>query len=318
MNLLKIFLKHPQLINLSGYEKDVATGEEWRLRPKTKKEILELIQEARYVMIEGDLILEASDEISHPTMKTVSDLSDIFKDHQPLMTNRKQRSAHSSDLLGRPIVPPFELTWFEVYNSSNGGKTIPMMFFDTVMGSGKKVPLASVGMLVHQTGPGLYDIFSLEAGQGERNPENIGWNISIMRNVQSSYDPRADLLCQISLRGWLRAIELGAMGMENTDETVFLPRGEGNKGKVKPHHIRQIVRIVPKKMKARIAPVTPKGQIDWSHRWEVRGHWRKVDGIGKDPEGMYIVEGWTWVNDFVKGPEELPIVKKLRLVSGGN
>jgi hypothetical protein len=58
------------------------------------------------------------------------------------------------------------------------------------------------------------------------------------------------------------------------------------------------------------------GKIDFSHRWEVRGHWRRVAGMGKDREGNYEVRGLTWVKDCVKGPEELPIIQKLRWVPG--
>lgn len=39
----------------------------------------------------------------------------------------------------------------------------------------------------------------------------------------------------------------------------------------------------------------------YSHRFDVRGHWRKVKTIGKDPEGTYCIPGHTWVSPFKKG-----------------
>lgn len=53
--------------------------------------------------------------------------------------------------------------------------------------------------------------------------------------------------------------------------------------------------------------------IDWSHKWEVRGHWRSIgDKIGKDRNGNYNRKGFTWVKNHVKGDGEL--VKKTRLL----
>jgi hypothetical protein len=53
--------------------------------------------------------------------------------------------------------------------------------------------------------------------------------------------------------------------------------------------------------------------IDWSHRWEVRGHWRKVSGIGKDSTGEYCVNGFTWVKDQERGKQGVPVTKKTRI-----
>lgn len=53
-------------------------------------------------------------------------------------------------------------------------------------------------------------------------------------------------------------------------------------------------------------------EVNWSHRWEVRGHWRRIKGLGKNREGRYEVNNMTWVNPCVKGPESKNIVKKKR------
>lgn len=58
-------------------------------------------------------------------------------------------------------------------------------------------------------------------------------------------------------------------------------------------------------------------QLDFSHRFEVRGHWRKTTGsIGKNREGEYVVQGYTWVKAHVKGPEDKPVIKKTRIIKG--
>ena len=57
------------------------------------------------------------------------------------------------------------------------------------------------------------------------------------------------------------------------------------------------------------------GFLDWTHRWEVSGHWRKLQGIGKNRAGEHVVEGFTWVIPHSKGPEGKPLVKKIRTFS---
>lgn len=60
-------------------------------------------------------------------------------------------------------------------------------------------------------------------------------------------------------------------------------------------------------------------KTDYSHRFEVRGHWRKIQRMGKCREGCYCTWGYTWVKDFEKGNKNLPLVKKTRLlITGGN
>lgn len=79
------------------------------------------------------------------------------------------------------------------------------------------------------------------------------------------------------------------------------------------HRIRKVIHVCPKKVTADHAHEV-RAPIDWSHRWKVMGHWRTVSGLGKDREGKYCVEGYTWVVDHVKGPESAPIIDKVRTI----
>ena len=56
-------------------------------------------------------------------------------------------------------------------------------------------------------------------------------------------------------------------------------------------------------------------KVDWSHRWEVRGHWRyyRTPGfIGYNEAGEYCEEGRTWIRASEKGKGDM--VKKSRVV----
>lgn len=110
------------------------------------------------------------------------------------------------------------------------------------------------------------------------------------------------------LTTFLAQFNAGLVGQEHVRERVVI--GTGAQKRI--HRIRRIVHIRPKSTSA---PATGSSrEIDWSHRWLVRGHWRKIDGLGKDRLGDYCVQGFTWVAEFQKGPEDAPLVRKTRLV----
>jgi len=75
--------------------------------------------------------------------------------------------------------------------------------------------------------------------------------------------------------------------------------------------LKNIVYVIPS---AERATFNEKygAKIDWTHRWEVRGHWRTVPNIGKDPDGDYCIPGKTWVRPSVKGPDTAPLIQKTR------
>ena len=80
--------------------------------------------------------------------------------------------------------------------------------------------------------------------------------------------------------------------------------------------INQVIHI----RKKLITPAQEKehesSPVDWSHRWRVRGHWRRISGVGKNRAGEYSTEGFTWVKDFVKGNKNLPLIEKTRVLHG--
>jgi hypothetical protein len=78
--------------------------------------------------------------------------------------------------------------------------------------------------------------------------------------------------------------------------------------------IKQVVRVYPKSIKREtIAPIY-NGKIDYSHRWTVMGHWRSIPNrMGKNRENQPI-ENYTWIKDYIKGPENKILVKKTRII----
>jgi hypothetical protein len=111
------------------------------------------------------------------------------------------------------------------------------------------------------------------------------------------------------LKIYLERLNREKIGVEKQEGVRHL--GEGKNKKF--YKLRPITHVSPKTTYVKSRSVTGK-EIDWSHRWEVRGHWRTVKGVGKDREGNYIVKGFTWISNFVKGPETAPLIKKTYVV----
>lgn len=106
--------------------------------------------------------------------------------------------------------------------------------------------------------------------------------------------------------------------------SIFLNLIKGHSGKVSVRKSQKI-RLNNKKYRYRInsivyisqtkkklkCPLTNK-TINWTHKWEVRGHWRNCQGLGKNRQGEYAVFNRTWILHHIKGDGEL--IKKTRLI----
>lgn len=78
---------------------------------------------------------------------------------------------------------------------------------------------------------------------------------------------------------------------------------------------RKIVHVRPKKIfDSKDLESFSGRQIEWTHRWWRRGHWRKIDGLGKDRAGIYRVAGQTWVTEHTAGGQDAPLISKVRVV----
>lgn len=122
-------------------------------------------------------------------------------------------------------------------------------------------------------------------------------------------DPDAWSVYIPSLKRLLEKIRQGALGTEALDLKVKVRL----QGRNTHHRIKEIIRVVPKNARLTSKPLFSK-IIDWSHRWEVMGHWRKTSGIGKNRSGDYSMVGFTWVVPHVKGPDSQRLVLKTRLI----
>lgn len=112
-------------------------------------------------------------------------------------------------------------------------------------------------------------------------------------------------------------------GCEAVAEALRVPGPNPKKRRF--HEIRRIFHVRPRAMAAAAYPGQAPRAIDWSHRYEVRGHWMhfwadeaksQLDAgrLGKNRQGEYVEFGRTWRRPHEKGPEDKPLIKKVRLV----
>jgi hypothetical protein len=256
-----------------------------KIKPESLKEFFSLTKTANYITIDSEHLLSVSEKNLHRNILS-------------------EEVAPGYDIASIPVCPPFTSQWIEISSRGRDSQTPSLMVHGYVV--------TILGMMVNESSPGVYDIFTLE--DREINGAHLK-KFNVARNVPGTDIGNTHL--QMFFAVWMRAINSGALGVETGEDFIFLPKENSKKkNKKSPHHIRRIVRIVPKKLRDSITPTMSRGQIDFSHRWEVRGHWRRVSGIGKDRNGDYLIRGLTWVMDCVKGPEEKPVIKKIRWVPG--
>lgn len=71
--------------------------------------------------------------------------------------------------------------------------------------------------------------------------------------------------------------------------------------------------VVVVTLRRRSAPTTDQHddgeQVEWSHRWMVRGHWRNH---WHPRLGLHRP---MWINDHIKGPDDKPLVLKEKIIT---
>jgi hypothetical protein len=180
----------------------------------------------------------------------------------------------------------------------------PVCFFEfsfvtEVPGDGGEFSL--LGVLIEEVSPGNNDLYCF-VRCGNSPPIILYYPHTVSRNSESFFDTVAE--------GLFHHLDTSAFGVENIKQKVRFRRPEGDKS---IRLIDKVIHVTPKKYREHVKPLFSQ-LIDWTHRWSVRGHWRRAEGTGKNREGDYCVRGFTWVTDHIKGPESLPVVQKIRLV----
>lgn len=193
---------------------------------------------------------------------------------------------------GRPTEYPIELDEIE---------DAPFECFSIEMSGDRPIsspkpgdaPVEIWAMMICEYGPKLFISYSLV-----RVLEN--WAIAVTGN--------SELQTNGLIQHYIDRISKEKSGLE-----IVNVKQKIGSGKLKTFHkIKSVIHITGSP--SRYSGSYGSREVDWTHRFEVRGHWRKVSGIGKDRQGNYGTEGFTWISSYVKGSDDLPLIKKQRVV----
>lgn len=209
---------------------------------------------------------------------------------RPLVFSNQLVPLEVGDVPFRPLNMPFKTIWIEWLNR----------------------PLAvdkeseMLGCLISERAPCFYDIMPLMSRQ------NSGLDWCTFFLVPETFQKEKFLRdVYKSIHGLLSFWGSKSVSVGRSRDIDRLKIGRGvNRKLVK---IKDLVVIYPKQEKEMaVDDLKLHSEVDWSHRWQVRGHWRKCSGLGKDRGGSYSSIGYTWVVPHEKGPDHLPLVKKTR------
>lgn len=209
---------------------------------------------------------------------------------------------HHGGIAGKPILDlPFEICLF---NALPGIIPIERKGCD---------PRLLLALLVTEHEPGIYEYFSMEAPvqMGLTNKQIISLHRPVVFHIPANSNEDVIFDYHFITKKMVDRLKSSdhAIGTINPRQNVRVGQGKDRT----LHKIREVVFVIPKKNQSKARDIVGV-EVDWSHRWEVRGHWRKISRIGKNRAGQYGIQGLTWVVPHVKGPEDKPVVKKQRVV----
>jgi len=160
--------------------------------------------------------------------------------------------------------------------------------------------MGSIALLARETSPNEYDFFHLVCEVNSPSyvvlyeAKGIGRDLSVKKS-------------QGLVNQYINLIHKETEGVEKVKQTFKI----GPKADRQKRTIRRVIHIAPKKDYGEVVSAHG-GAINWSHRFLVRGHWRKVDGLGKNRNGDYCIQNKTFVIPYEKGQGDL--VHKTRIV----
>jgi hypothetical protein len=284
------------------------------------------------LLLKGDFSTYTNDNKSHIVTKAeLNHINNLFRQAEIFVLSDSS-IANASDNKNEnddkylSLGLPFKTCWIEC---PTDGKNARLIVTDISLDY-SNIKCGSNCMLVDEVDVGTYDILlpmfteksdvlpdllPLAYQRGDfllsQNGDNVMW-VSFFKGVNIDFGNRYAVNPIIALNHYIKAINSQSIATEITNQQIKI-REKNKKSKDCFREISRIVRCYPKKQSA-IKPITSNGEIDYSHRWSVRGHWRHIPGKrGKDRNGDYCIKNFTWIKPHEKGPDDKPLIHKTRI-----
>lgn len=244
------------------------------------------------------------------------DISAFFKDASDFIVSELIYSASEiectatslsvfGDLFGLEICLPFDCNFMTIFQADN-----------------PKTYVQSCYLFIREYAPMIYtgsmlfefidkDVLLKPIFQIFMEADSVKYNITL-NGVGTNYRTEHELtLLGKHLIGWLyRSIQgVNNISVKTHDRYVVAPKHfeyYRKKSEKKTIKVQRPIYIYANK---NTTPVLTKKElqgrkIERQNSWQVRGHWRRLDDPkkrGKNAQGEYIVEGFTWVKPHVCG-----------------
>jgi len=225
----------------------------------------------------------------------------VFHNDNSLLVNASDLNSEHTE-----IDTPFEETFIEMRDLN--GRVIPIFTF--FMNKYNNDPAYVMGIGIKETNVKKYNIwfYALQFIK-ENNVAGCHPMYTVIPYFESEYS--YNFICN-KIGQLLKLLSLCDVGCDKPGLRVKIKNDDGSK---KIRKITNVTNVIPTKLNTTISD--SRKYIDWSHRWEVRGHWRRLPDptkMGNNRHGERIVQGHTWISNYVKGPEIAPLVKKTRVL----
>lgn len=113
------------------------------------------------------------------------------------------------------------------------------------------------------------------------------------------------------IQKFLGQLKSGNYGF-SSPRTVFKWKENGTKNQIR---VNKVIYINPSRKNEESSILKTPFSITWSHAFWVMGHWRAISGVGKDRNGVYQVNGKTWVVPHIKNKEAGDPITKARIIT---
>jgi len=245
-----------------------------------------------------------SHKTKHKTLKTLNNINkdaNIFLLEDTCFNEKGQKEIYNTN-----ISFPFDTCIFESKN-----KELFICTFDPDEMKSTKITIHIKSLLVKEIRPEEYAAFFIGFINNGGDIYTLG--DAFIVNDDGNFDQRLNGMFLFLFKMVCYYLNTSQLGRE----AVNIRSTTKQNGIFRTNKINKIIHVMPKKETRWIKGL--QNEIDWSHRWAVRGHWRKTKDLGKDRHGEYKIRGFTWVKDHVKGPEDKVLVTdKIRVSASHN
>ena len=178
----------------------------------------------------------------------------------------------------------------------------------------------TLSLICHELAPNEYEFFAHTQNKGNEYLLCVKRNsFTLYKDGQQLGQQSDDLIAQSTdiYNSYLSLtnLYLERLHNEKTGTTSALGRAKFKVGKQKkifrPRGVIYVSKTIQENKKFQ-----NKKEINWSHNWTVRAHWRKLnnqDSLGLNRLGERVVKGRTWIGSFKKGSDSIgrPKIRKV-------